>query len=305
MQKLKLKTIVYGIITTLLFTLLCSSSNKTKSAMLKKLPNGGEIDGPRSVENIENAMKVLKPRFNYIFKKYQKTKPDIAGTLQLYLDIDSKGNAKYVYIEKSTIKDPLFEEEVLIALSNHNYGEWREGRGKTIVVYPLQFGEANDVKKNEGAEDKINNKLENESNDKAVTEINDEMKDNDNDKVGSEINNEIKSEDNNQVISEVNDEIEINDNNELESKDINKDISEVSDEIEINDDNDLESKDNNKDISEASDESEINDDNDLESENNNQDISEVNDESEKKDTNKIESEDNIEVENEVISEVEN
>lgn len=123
---------------------LCSfSCNKktvaTGSSQIKKLSNGGEVTGPRSVENIEQQIGMLVPRLQYFYQKELKENPSLEGTIELIFEVDANGSVMYVNMGKSTLKSPLFEEAILTALSNHTFGAWREGKDRTYVVYPMTF----------------------------------------------------------------------------------------------------------------------------------------------------------------------
>jgi hypothetical protein len=120
--------------------LSCNQAEKSTEVVNKKLPNGGEVNGPRSVENIETHLSQLKPRFDFFYQKYKKIRPELKGIIELVFEIDSKGNVYYFDIGNSTTKDPEFEDEILHALSNHKFGAWAGGKGATEVIYPLQFG---------------------------------------------------------------------------------------------------------------------------------------------------------------------
>lgn len=119
--------------------LSCNSKTGSSESAFKRLPNGGEVNGPRSVENIEKSMTLLMPRLLHFYNKRLKSNPDLKGTLELILDINADGTVNYVNLSKSTLKDPEFEEEVLTAFSIHTFGEWTQGKGKTEVIYPLIF----------------------------------------------------------------------------------------------------------------------------------------------------------------------
>ena len=119
-----------------------SCNNKTvstSSSQLKKLPNGGEVSGPRSVENIEQQIGMLVPRLQYFYQKELKENPSLGGTIELIFEVDADGSVMYVNMGKSTLKAPVFEDEILTALSNHTFGAWKQGKDKTYVVYPMTF----------------------------------------------------------------------------------------------------------------------------------------------------------------------
>lgn len=115
------------------------STVKKGEGNFKKLPNGGEVNGPRSIVNIEANIKMLIPRFEYFYKKRLKINPDLEGTVGFFFDIDAKGNVVYSSIGKSTTNDPDFNDEVLHAITLHKFGEWTQGKGKTEVIYPYTF----------------------------------------------------------------------------------------------------------------------------------------------------------------------
>ena len=112
---------------------------KKGEGYFKKLPNGGEINGPRSIENIEANIKMLMPRFEYYHNKRLRINPDLHGTIELIFDIDAYGNVFYSTIGKSSTNDPDFNNEVLHAVTLHKFGEWPQGKGKTEVIYPFTF----------------------------------------------------------------------------------------------------------------------------------------------------------------------
>ena len=115
------------------------STVKKGEGNFKKLPNGGEVNGPRSIVNIEANIKMLIPRFEYFYKKRLKINPDLEGTVEFFFDIDAKGNVIYSTIGKSSTNDPDFNDEVLHAITLHKFGEWTQGKGKTEVIYPYTF----------------------------------------------------------------------------------------------------------------------------------------------------------------------
>ena len=121
----------------LLFIVSCAGVQDR--TLFKKLPNGGEVNGPRSVENIEKNLQVLKPRLEFFYSKRIKRNPDLQGVIEFIFDVDSKGNVTFASIGKATTRDPDFNDEVLAALSNHKFDEWTQGRDKTEVIYPYTF----------------------------------------------------------------------------------------------------------------------------------------------------------------------
>ena len=123
-----------------IFLMSCGGSTVKKGeGNFKKLPNGGEVNGPRSIVNIEANIKMLIPRFEYFYKKRLKINPDLEGTVGFFFDIDANGNVVYSSIGKSTTNDPDFNDEVLHAITLHKFGEWTQGKGKTEVIYPYTF----------------------------------------------------------------------------------------------------------------------------------------------------------------------
>lgn len=132
------------LITIISFFLILSCGGATVKRgedYIKKLPNGGEVNGPRSIENIEENIQMLVPRFNHFFKKRLRINPDLKGTIEFILDIDADGEVIYSSIGKSTTNDPDFDDEILHAISLHKFGEWTQGRGKTEVLYPYTFSQ--------------------------------------------------------------------------------------------------------------------------------------------------------------------
>ena len=112
---------------------------KKGEGYFKKLPNGGEINGPRSIENIDANIKMLLPRFEYYYNKRLRINPDMQGTVELIFDIDANGNVFYSTIGRSTTNDPDFNDEILHAVTSHKFGRWPQGKGKTEVIYPFTF----------------------------------------------------------------------------------------------------------------------------------------------------------------------
>lgn len=110
-----------------------------KQTAVEGLPKGAEVNGPRPVENIVKHMNQLAPRFNFLVKKYRKIDPELAGMIELIIDVDKNGTAFFVDIGKNTIKNPEFEDELLHAVSNHKFEKIKKGRKKTEVIYPLYF----------------------------------------------------------------------------------------------------------------------------------------------------------------------
>ncbi len=124
------------------FFMYNSCNSKTGSSggpSVKKLANGGEVSGPRSAENIEKNIAILMPRLNHYYLKKLEENPGLQGTIELIFDVDADGSVIYVNLGKSTVKDPVFEDEVLAALSNHTFDVWTQGKDKTEVIYPLTF----------------------------------------------------------------------------------------------------------------------------------------------------------------------
>ena len=78
--------------------------------------------------------------------------PDLEGTIELLFDVNDKGIVTYVNMGKSTIGDPVFIEEVLTAVSNHEFDVWGKGKEKTEVVYPLTFLKKDTVEEEEEAQ---------------------------------------------------------------------------------------------------------------------------------------------------------
>ena len=115
------------------------------------MPNGGEVNGPRSVENIEENIQMLVPRFEYFYKKRLRINPDLKGTMEFVIDIDANGDVFYSSIGKSTTNDPDFDDEILHAISLHKFGKWTGGKGKTEVIYPYSFSQEDVKPAQEGA----------------------------------------------------------------------------------------------------------------------------------------------------------
>ncbi len=143
----------------IVFSLIsCGGKSGTASrAMTKKLPNGGMVDGPRSIENVEKNFALLMPRLAYFYASSQKENPAMQGMIELLCNVDAKGTVTYVNMGKSTVKDPVCIEEILTALSNHQFDAWDEGKGETVIVYPILF--------TSGTEETIHGKNETEKTD--------------------------------------------------------------------------------------------------------------------------------------------
>ena len=137
----KFSFLLIAIISCVLLLSCGGATVKKGEGNFKKLPNGGEVNGPRSVENIEENFKMLVPRFEYFFKKRLRINPELKGTVQFVLDIDANGDVIYSSIGKSTTNDPDFDDEILHAISLHKFGQWTQGRGKTEVIYPFSFSQ--------------------------------------------------------------------------------------------------------------------------------------------------------------------
>ncbi len=140
---LKLLLIVFGYI----FLISCSNAGKAGMTVNKKMTNGGEINGPRSIENIEENMKILEPRLLFFYEKQLKKNPELKGSIEFIFDIDEKGYVISAGIGKHTTDDPEFETKILQAISNHSFGKWNEGKGNTEVIYPLTFATEKAVEK--------------------------------------------------------------------------------------------------------------------------------------------------------------
>ena len=135
----KLFLIIILVISSISLMSCGGSTVKKGGSNFKKLQSGGEVNGPRSIENIEANIKMLIPRFEYFYNKRLKINPDLEGTIEFIFDVDAKGNAFYSTIGKSSTNDPDFNDEVLHALTLHKFGEWTQGNGKTEVIYPYTF----------------------------------------------------------------------------------------------------------------------------------------------------------------------
>ncbi len=149
---------IHTVILAVVFTIIlfggpaCNSKSGSSESQFKRLPNGGEVNGPRSVENVEKNIALLLPRMQHFYKKYLKTNPELQGTIELIMDIDADGTVNYVNLAKSSLKHPEFEEEVLTAFSIHVFDEWTQGRDKTEVIYPLTFTPEKETKEEENTE---------------------------------------------------------------------------------------------------------------------------------------------------------
>ena len=139
MKIMKKSITVLSIIGAVCFALSCNQVEQAPKVVNKKLPNGGEVNGPRSIENIDIHIKQLQPRFDFFYKKHKKLNPDLEGIIELIFEIDEKGNVFYFEIATSTTKAPEFEDEILHAVANHKFGEWTAGKGNTEVIIPLKF----------------------------------------------------------------------------------------------------------------------------------------------------------------------
>lgn len=136
---IKLFVLLVGLISTIAIISCGGSTVKKGEGNFKKLPNGGEVNGPRSIENIDANIKMLIPRFEYFYSKRLKINPDLQGTIEFILDIDANGNVIYSSIGKSSTNDADFDDEILHAVSLHKFGEWTQGKGETEVIYPFTF----------------------------------------------------------------------------------------------------------------------------------------------------------------------
>ncbi len=140
MKNIRICVLLFLAAAFLFGSISCNSKTGTsKGPSLKKLSNGGEVRGPRSAENIEKNIGILRPRLDHYYKNHLEENPELQGTIELIFDVDAKGKIVYVNIAKSTVKAPLFEEEILTALSNHAFDEWDQGKDRTEVIYPLTF----------------------------------------------------------------------------------------------------------------------------------------------------------------------
>ena len=147
----KLSLLLIAVMSCILI-ISCGGATATKGEEnFKKLPNGGEVNGPRSIENIEDNFKMLVPRFEYFHKKRLRINPDLKGTIEFVIDIDANGDVFYSSIGKSTTNDPDFDDEILHAISLHKFGKWTGGKGKTEVIYPFSFSKEDVKPAREGA----------------------------------------------------------------------------------------------------------------------------------------------------------
>lgn len=119
----------------------CAGAKAQRGAARKEvsLPDGGMKKGPRSVENVIRNMEMIVPRLRYLYAEMQVGKPELAGTVQMLLDVDWKGNVTYVSVWKSTMNDLTFEDLMEATLINHRFDVWREGKQKTEIIYPIEF----------------------------------------------------------------------------------------------------------------------------------------------------------------------
>lgn len=147
----KLSLLLIAIISCVLILSCGGDTVKKGEGNFKKLPNGGEVNGPRSIENIEENIEMLVPRFEYFYKKRLRINPDLKGTMEFVIDIDANGDVIYSSIGKATTNDPDFDDEILHAISLHKFGQWTQGRGKTEVIYPFTFSQKETKPAREGA----------------------------------------------------------------------------------------------------------------------------------------------------------
>ena len=92
MMKMMCKSMfIVSVIGIVFFALSCKQAEQSADVVNKKLSNGGEVNGPRSIENIEQHLKQLQPRFDFFYKKHKKLQPDMEGTIQLIFEIDENG----------------------------------------------------------------------------------------------------------------------------------------------------------------------------------------------------------------------
>lgn len=164
----KFSFLLIAVISCFLLLSCGGGAGKKGEGNFKKLSNGGEVNGPRSVENIEENFKMLVPRFEHFYKKRLRINPDLKGSMEFIIDIDADGNVFYSSIGKSTTNDPDFDDEILHAITLHKFGRWTEGREKTEVIYPFTFSQEEKKPAQEGTPEEDVKPPETKPSDEAV-----------------------------------------------------------------------------------------------------------------------------------------
>jgi hypothetical protein len=105
--------------------------------------NNGMKKGPRTLENIHANMNLIKPRLYYLYSQQLPRKPELAGTILLYMDVESNGAISNVSVHQSSMNDPLFEDLLEGVLSETKFDVWKKGKEKTVIMYPVEFKKEN------------------------------------------------------------------------------------------------------------------------------------------------------------------
>jgi hypothetical protein len=100
---------------------------------------GLEIEGPRSTANVIANMDPAVRIMQEIYRKHRDRNPDLEGRLELKLSVDWNGEILQIEVGRSTMKDSVFEKEVVRPLQFLDFDAWSSSREETEIVYPVEF----------------------------------------------------------------------------------------------------------------------------------------------------------------------
>jgi len=104
-----------------------------------KFDSTGMKKGPRSVENVKANIERLLPRILYLYSEALGPDSTLAGTVLIRMEVDRKGKPGYVDVHESTIQSEELLDLILAALVESMFDEWKDGREKTEILYPIEL----------------------------------------------------------------------------------------------------------------------------------------------------------------------
>ncbi len=97
--------------------------------------------GHRSTQQLHAVVAANRGRLEYIYNKYLRRNPDLAGQIELEITIEADGSVSNVRVLKSTVNEPGFVNEILNMVRRWKFPPIPEGR--VIAVYPMVFYRVN------------------------------------------------------------------------------------------------------------------------------------------------------------------
>jgi hypothetical protein len=101
--------------------------------------NGGMLRGSRTLENVQANIRRIMPRIYYLYAQSNAGLKLREGDVHMWIVIDRGGKAAYVNVFKTTLNDEVFEDLLEATFSDFRFDEWKKGREKTEIIYPLEF----------------------------------------------------------------------------------------------------------------------------------------------------------------------